>query len=360
MGAANLAAATAADIAEAAEAAEANLAFAAGNPGKRKRFATADTKRARPRHGATASPLSAGYSTEPIFRDFGYPVIERLHHMTPVCRDNVLTEVSNDVDAQTKTDGVLVDVFWRRYEMAEVGRAISGVAASGSTKGQSGLEFEAGVLAGDGVARERKREDEPGEYPVNTRVRREMDRLGFAPRGSLVQKLKRKRRGPMRFPGFQRPEELTWEHVVAAGGVPGRVGGVGSVGGAAVEAGKVGVGIELGQRAPGGVRAGSGGLSRRMLRVSKRRGGEVENMVARGRTGAGVGGAKHPSPKSGSGSGGGGGGSRRELRSGRGWPSGRGFPKREIGDGHADSLVEYIFRRTGTRFRVPEPSPTVS
>lgn len=272
--------------------------------------------------------------------------------MPPICRDNVLTEVSNDVDAQEKTDEVLVDVFWRRYEMAEVGRAISGVAASGSTEGQSDLEFEAGVLAGDGVVRKGKRKDEPGEYPVNTRVRRETDLPGFAPRGSLVKNLKRKRPGPVRFPGFQRPDELTWEHVVAAGGVPGHVGG------AVVEAGKVGVGIEFGHWEPGGLWAGGGGLSRRKFRVSKGRGGGAGNMVNKGRTGAGVGGAKHPSPMSGSGSGGGGG--RGELRSGRGWPSGSGFPKGEIGDAHADSLVDYMFRRTGTRFLVPEPSPTVS
>lgn len=161
--------------------------------------------------------------------------------MSPVCKVDVLEEVSDDVDAQEKTDGVLVGVFSRGYEM---GRVVPDVGA----EVVSDLEFEAGVLAGDGKARKRKREDELGQYPVNTRVRREMDLSGFATRGPRAKMQKRKRRGPVKFPGFERPEELTWEHVVAAGGVPGRVGGARGIGGAAVEASTMGV---SGQQAEG-------------------------------------------------------------------------------------------------------------
>lgn len=266
--------------------------------------------------------------------------------MSPVCKDVVLQEVSDDVDAQEKTDGVLVGVFSRGYEM---GRVVSDVGA----EVVSDLEFEAGVLAGDGQARKRKREDDLGECPVNRRVRKEMDLPGFATRGPRAKMQKRKRRGPVKFPGFERPEELTWEHIVAAGGVPVRVGGAGGIGGAAVEASTMGGRGEVKDRAPAGVRSAGGGVSRWMFRISKGRGGEVENLARRG--GAGP---KCPSLKSGPG--GRGGSGRREFRSGKGWPNGRGFPKREIGDGHADNLVEYMFRRTGTRFRVPEPAPTVS
>lgn len=357
---------TAANAAADAAAADALLAQAAGNPAKRKRGAEINTKRAKPRYPATANALPAAGSSTPVGRDFAYPVIDRLHHMPLVCGDEVLPEMREDTDAGEKTNRVLADVFWREYEMAEVGRVVSGVATARSIEVVGDLEVMAGVLAGDGEARKRKREDDPGEYSINTRVRKEMDLPCYANRGSLAKKKKQKRRGPVKFPGFQRPEELTWEDVVAAGGVPGRVGGVGSGGGAVVEAGTVGDVNTVGNVAPVGVRAAGRGLLKKIFRIAKGRGGEADNLgrrggtVAGGGTGAWVGGAKCPSPKSGNGSGSGSGGGRRELRSGRGWPNGRGVPKREIGDGHADNLVEYMFRRTGTRFRVPEPAPTVS
>lgn len=260
--------------------------------------------------------------------------------MPPASTGHVLAEVSEDIDAQEKTDVVLADIFWREYEIAEVGKVVSGVPASGGIgMGGGDLEYEVGVLVGDGVERKRKRVHESGECPVGTRVRRAGDLPGYVARGFGTKKLKR--RIAVKPSGFQRVEDHTRERVASAGGA------VVQVDDTVVDKGLVR------DRAPVSARTDGGG---RVFRISKSRIGEAKKPARMGGTGGGVGGAKCPSPKSGAGSGGG----RRELRSGKGWPNGRGIPKREIGDRHADILVEYMFRRTGTRFRVPDPAPTVS
>lgn len=80
------------------------------------------------------------------------------------------------------------------------------------------------------MAKKRKRGEEASELPTGTRVRRDND---LPPSRPVVKSLlpARKRRVPVKFPGFVRPKELTWEDVAAAGGL------TGAPGGAAVEAG---------------------------------------------------------------------------------------------------------------------------
>lgn len=80
------------------------------------------------------------------------------------------------------------------------------------------------------VAKKQKRGEEASELPTGTRVRRDND---LPPSRPVVKLLlaARKRRVLVKFPGFVRPKELTWEDVAAAGGL------TGAPGGAAAEAG---------------------------------------------------------------------------------------------------------------------------
>lgn len=74
------------------------------------------------------------------------------------------------------------------------------------------------------------REEEAGEFPTGTRVRRDNDLHPSRP-GVKLLVAAAKKRVPVKFPGFVRPKELTLEDVAAVGGL------AGAPGGAAVEAG---------------------------------------------------------------------------------------------------------------------------
>lgn len=74
-----------------------------------------------------------------------------------------------------------------------------------------------------GGERKRKRgeeeEEEEPEGPKRTRVRGAQDIPGLAAWKEILVAAAKQRRVPVKFPGFERPEELTWEQFEAAGGL---------------------------------------------------------------------------------------------------------------------------------------------
>lgn len=202
---------------------------------------------------------------------------------------------------------------------------------TGESERRAGLGPVMRTTEGAATALKRKRgEEQPGDLPEARRVRRD----GDLPAPSMRARrrpgtVRRRRRLPVKFPGFERPAELTWEQVVAAGGV------AGPVGGPVVGAGPVGGGVDTADPGPVGAWGTWGALAHPLFRVSRRR-----------------------RPVGGAVSGGGGGVKKPQFE--RWGPRGGGIPNLEVGDGQLDRLHQYMHRKTGTWFQVPAPAVGVS
>lgn len=113
--------------------------------------------------------------------------------------------------SREQTDGVLVDIFSRGFEMAEAGKIIAEISVAAEVRGD--LEFGAGGPHGG-------EDEESGEggwrKGIDTRVSRDKDFPDYV----HARKLVTRRRMPVEFAGFVGPAELTWQNVVAAGYMP--------------------------------------------------------------------------------------------------------------------------------------------
>lgn len=103
------------------------------------------------------------------------------------------------------------------------------VSASPPLGGSNGPRGWGGLGIAAAVERKRKREEkedeEEPEGPKRARVRGDQDLPGLAAWKAILAAAAKQRRVPVRFLGFERPVDLTWEQFEAAGGLEMEVGG---------------------------------------------------------------------------------------------------------------------------------------